>query len=132
MAKKKQREEDSREFDVYKQSDGALIVLDSSETPDDADAELVWNGEAKNERDAIKQARKSDAALKKAPVADSVYDPDIVDTVRKDQEDRVNARLGINPRAGKKKSAKAKTSAAKSRAKKSVRKSAKKASSRKK
>lgn len=125
--KKKKQGDDLPEFDVYKQSDGALIALDNGEDVDnfdlsEEDAGLVWSGSAVDKRDAIKQARKSDKSLKKAPVADSSYDPDMPDVVRENREAEVNERLGIKS-AGKKKSAKKKVAAKK---KAVVRKTAKK------
>lgn len=136
MAKKKNKGEELPQFDVYLQSDGALVVVGygTDITPEDTEdtaeeAGLVWSGSAVDKSDAIRQARKSDKSLKKAPTADAAYDPDLTDQVRKDTEERVNERLGIKPRG--KKTAK-KKSAAKSGAKKTAKKkSAKKAARRK-
>lgn len=102
-------------FDVYEQEDGALVVLHSGDEPE-YPLDPVWSGEAKDEKDAIKQARKSDRAYKNAPVANPAHDPDIKDDTRQLAEAATNKRLGITPRSTKKKVGRPKKTATAKRA----------------
>lgn len=125
MAKKRHQRKTRNEthpFDVYKQADGALVVLAAGDEPE-TDSDPVWSGEAENEAGAIAAARKSSPRLRKAPAANPEHDPDVSDEPRKLAEKATNERLGITTRpTRKRKGAKKRTtSTAKSGARKSVR-----------
>jgi hypothetical protein len=135
MAKKRTVKKAARKpklasFDVYEQADGALVVLAAGEEPE-LDLEPVWSGEAKDERDAIRQTRKSNKHYRKAPAAEPMHDPDTPDSVRQQAETATNKRLGITTRSAKKRSGR-KKSTAKSGAKKVTRSYKRKSGSRKK
>jgi hypothetical protein len=133
MPKKKRKLKAARRemhpFDVYEQEDGALVVLSAGEDPQDEDANSVWSGEAKDERDAIKQARKSHKRYAKAAAANPEHDPDTPDDTRKLAEEATNKRLGITTR-GRKKNA-AKSGVRKSGKKRTVKKATKRKTARK-
>jgi hypothetical protein len=110
-------------FDVYQQSDDALVVLHSGDTPDNENVDFIETVDAVDERDAIRQVKKSHKDLKHASVANPDHDPDTNDDVRKEAERSTNERLRISPKksGGRKKSA-AKSSVKKKTAKKTAKK----------
>jgi hypothetical protein len=99
-----------RSFDVYLQSDGALVVLLAGNEPD-VDMEPVWSGEAVDEKDAVAEARHANKKLRKAATAVPAHDPNTPSRLREDVERETNERLGITStrpksRAGRTKRAK--------------------------
>lgn len=83
-----------RQFDVYLQDDGNLVVLSSGDQPE-IDLEPVWSGEAVDERDAVAEARHSDKKLRKAGTAVPEHDPNQPTRLREEVERATNERLGI-------------------------------------
>lgn len=121
MAKKNR---DLSSFDVYEQEDGALVVLAAGDEPE-YEIDPVWSGEAEDERDAIRQTRKSDVAYKTAPAANPDHEPNTPNDARQAAEDATNRRLGITrPSKTKKAGTKKRTTtgAKKSAAKRAVKK----------
>lgn len=108
MAKRKSQRSTARKqkqplhpFDVYAQEDGSLAVLPAGDEPE-YDVDPIWSGEAVDEKDAVKQARKSDRKYSKAAAANPDYEPNMPDDPRQLAEQETNRRLGITTRPARK------------------------------